>query len=114
MTTKPSPSQTEKKSGGIIRVKKMTRSFSIVPDSLIMDKKLRIDTRLLLGYLGGRPGGWEPHVGQLCRAIGLTDWAWRQIKDELKQNKIMIEFECQSRGATGFQWVMEIDLSRYF
>ena len=100
--------------GSIIRVKKRAKSFSIVPDALIQDKSLRIDTRLWLAYVGGRPEGWEPRVGQTCRAIGMTDWAWRQIKEDLLKHKILTEFECTSVGAAGFKWVMEIDLDRYF
>lgn len=112
MSTKP-PSK-PKGRGAIIRVKKRAKSFSIVPDLLIQDKRLRIDSRLWLAYVGGRPDGWAPAVGQTCRAIGLTDWAWRQIKEELLQQKILTEFECISVGADGFKWVMEIDLDRYF
>lgn len=100
--------------GAIIRVKRRAKVFSIVPDRLITDKSLKAETRLLLAYLAGRPEGWEPNVGQLCRAVGLTDWGWRQIKKELFAKKILTKFKCQSLGSAGFKWVIEVDLTLYF
>lgn len=65
-----------------IRIKKAP--FSVVPDSIMEDKRMRLDTRLVLGWLIGRPNDWVVHVGYVQYTLGLSERRWVTIRKELQ------------------------------
>jgi len=60
------------------------RSFSAIPDDILQDTRMRTETRLVLGWLIGRPDGWEVRVGHVQRTLGLTRPRWVKVRKELE------------------------------
>jgi len=67
-----------------IRVTKR-RSFSAIPDDILEDVRMRPETRLVLGWLIGRPDGWEVRVGHVRRTLGLTERRWAKARNEMEE-----------------------------
>lgn len=61
------------------------RAFSAVPDDILTDKNLSIEARAVLSFIVGRPEGWNYYVGQICRAMGVSETRWRRIRAEMQQ-----------------------------
>lgn len=99
--------------GAIVRLRRPENKFGIVPDSIFLDLALRLESRLLLGWLAGRPSEWQPRVGQLCSALGLTDYTWRKVSAELRAAGVLNQ-ERRSLGRGQLEWSLIIDLSRYY
>ena len=49
------------------------RSFSVVPDDILLDKRMSLRARLVLGWMVGRPEGWIFSVRQMQMALGMTE-----------------------------------------
>lgn len=60
------------------------RSFSAIPDDILEDTRMRPETRLVLGWLIGRPDGWEVRVGYVQRVLGLTKPRWAKARKEME------------------------------
>lgn len=67
-----------------IRVQRRQAPFSVIPDYVLEDTRMRPDTRLVLGWLIGRPDGWEVRVGVVQRKIGLSERRWVTVRKELE------------------------------
>ena len=65
-----------------ITVKKR-QPFSVIPDSILEDTRMRPETRLVLGWLIGRPDGWEVRVSYLQHTLGLTKPRWAKARKEM-------------------------------
>ncbi|MEJ6001049.1 hypothetical protein [Paucibacter soli] len=98
---------------GAIKIKRPTANYSIVPDSILVDGALSLDARLVLAYLAGRPANWTPLVSDICGRLKVTDWGWRRIRRELIAAGVMRHTR-ESRGYQQLEWVLEVDLERYF
>lgn len=48
------------------------RAFSAIPDDILQDTRMRTETRLVLGWLIGRPDGWEVRVKHVQHILGLS------------------------------------------
>ncbi|MBA4340883.1 MAG: hypothetical protein C0423_01890 [Methylibium sp.] len=98
--------------GAIIRVKRIDHGFGLVPDRVFQDKTISLKARVLVAYLYGRPIGWTPVVSALCGTLGITDFTWRSVKEELEGAGMVVSHQCN--GADGrFVWELVFDLSRY-
>lgn len=60
------------------------RPFSAVPDDVLTDKRLSLAARAALAYIIGRPDGWHYYVAQIRSALGVSDAAWRRIREEMR------------------------------
>lgn len=67
-----------------IKVRKR-RTWSAIPDDILQDKTLSLDTRAVLGWMIGRPDGWIIRIGPMLGALGLTKHIWSRIRGELQR-----------------------------
>ena len=67
----------------VVKIQKR-RAFSAVPDDILEDTRMRTETRLVLGWLVGRPNGWEVRVGHVQRMLGLTRPRWVKARKEME------------------------------
>jgi len=70
--------------GGTVKVTKR-RSFSAIPDDILEDKRMRTETRLVLGWLVGRPNGWIIRVRHVMAALGLSEGRWKTSRQEMEK-----------------------------
>lgn len=68
---------------GTVKIRKR-RSFSAIPDDILEDTRMRTETRLVLGWLIGRPDGWEVRVGHVQHVLGLSERRWVTVRKELE------------------------------
>ena len=66
-----------------VKIKK-SHAFSVIPDAILEDTRMRMETRLVLGWLIGRPDGWEVRVGHVQRKLGLSERRWVTVRKELE------------------------------
>jgi len=103
--------------GTIVRpIGRPVSGFSVVPDSILLDRKLSANCRLILSYITGKPPGWVACVSDICRQLGITDQQWRTAKRQLKDAGI-IPADHPKRlggGVNKFTWVLDILLERYW
>ena len=52
------------------------RSFSVVPDDILLDKRMSLRARLVLGWMVGRPEGWIFSVRQMQVEHGADPALW--------------------------------------
>ena len=67
-----------------IKVRKR-RSFSAIPDDILEDNRMRTETRLVLGWLIGRPDGWEVRVGHVQKTLGISEGRWKTSRREMEK-----------------------------
>jgi len=63
---------------------KKRRAFSAIPDDILEDTRMRPETRLVLGWLIGRPDGWEVRISYVQRVLGLTKPRWTKARKEME------------------------------
>ena len=68
---------------GSLKIQKR-RSFSVVPDYVLEDRRMRPETRLVLAWLIGRPDGWEVRVRQVINVLGLSRDRWSRARREMQ------------------------------
>jgi len=79
------------------------RSFSAIPDDILEDTRMRTETRMVLGWLIGRPDGWEVRVGHVQRTLGLTRPRWVKVRKELEVYGFLLQI--RKRDGNGhFVW----------
>jgi len=79
------------------------RSFSAIPDDILQDTRMRTETRLVLGWLIGRPDGWEVRVGHVQRTLGLTRPRWVKVRKELEAYGFLLQIR-KRNGNGHFVW----------
>lgn len=87
--------------------------FGRVPHSVLSDRSLSHSSRLVVAHLIGKKEGWIPVVSELMSTLGLTDFGWRSIRDELKAANIITGQHKKSFGRGLIAWELEVDLRRY-
>ena len=91
-------------------------SFSVVPDSVLIDTSLSPTARLILAYVVGKPDGWVVCVTDVCKQLGLTNSQWRTARDNLRKAGV-IPADHPKRVGGGphkFTWVLDLMLERYY
>ena len=74
-----------------------------VVDLRIFKLKLSPTARLVLGWVAGRPPGWDFRLGYMLHCVNLGEPQWRRARLELIKNG----FFCQSKRSLGrgkFVW----------
>jgi len=86
----------------VVRIQKR-RSFSAIPDDILEDTRMRTETRLVLGWLIGRPDGWEIRVGFIQYKLGLSRGRWATTRKEMEKFGYLQTKRWQKIDGT-FQW----------
>lgn len=79
------------------------RSFSAIPDDILEDKRMRTETRLVLGWLIGRPDGWIVRVRHVMAVLGLTEGRWKTSRREMEKYGYLQQVRTQTADGI-FQW----------
>ncbi len=79
------------------------RSFSAIPDDILEDTRMRTETRLVLGWLIGRPDGWEVRVSHVQRVLGLSRPRWVKVRKELEAFGFLLQIRRRD-GNGHFVW----------
>lgn len=64
---------------------------------------MRPETRLVLGWLIGRPDGWEVRISYLQRVLGLTKPRWAKARKEMEACGYLEQFRRKAANGT-FVW----------
>lgn len=84
-----------------------SRPFAVIPDDILEDTKLSLDTRLVLGWMVSRPNGWVIKIGHMCTVLGISDYVWRRQRDEMQLRGYYRQW--YSRNAQGqIDWHREV------
>ena len=59
--------------------------FSVVPDYILEDKRMRPETRLVLAWLIGRPNDWKIQLSYMMFRLGLSRDRWNRARREMQQ-----------------------------
>lgn len=87
--------------------------FGRVPNSVFADRSLSAGSKLVVAHLIGKPDGWIPVVSEITSTLGLTDFSWRTIRNQLKEKKIITDQIRKSFGRGLIAWELVVDLRRY-
>lgn len=82
---------------GNAKVRLSLPEFSRFPTAVLLDLRLSLDTRAVLGWALGRPNGWNFRIGHMCHTLGISDKKWPRIRDEMVAAGYL--FVSQKRGA---------------
>lgn len=88
--------------GSTVKIRKR-RSFSAIPDDILEDKRMRTETRLVLGWLIGRPDGWIVCVRHVMTVLGLSEGRWKTSRREMEKYGYLQQVRNQTREGT-FAW----------
>lgn len=84
-----------------------SRPFAVIPDDILEDTKLSLDTRLVLGWMVSRPNGWIIKIGHMCTVLGISEYVWRRQRDEMQLRGYYRQW--YSRNAQGqIDWHREV------
>lgn len=94
--------------GHEITVARKENNFSIISNKILEDTRMRTETRLVLGWLLGRPPGWRVQIWHVKKTLGLSDDRWRTTRKDLQKNG----FYCATcrRGKDG-KWIWRASVS---
>lgn len=81
--------------------------YTVVQDSVLEDKRMRPETRLVLAWLLGRPNNWIVYVGHVQRTLGLSPNRWARARKEMQKAGYLVQRrERLSNGR--YKWVHEV------
>ncbi len=69
--------------GDGIVIRKRQR-YSSISDLVLEDKRISLRARLVLAWMLGRPDGWIIYVGHMQRVLGVSEYVWVSIRNELE------------------------------
>lgn len=90
-----------------IQVRRRLPRFGQVPDAILEDKSMSLETRAVLGYLVGRSDGFSTAVGRLCFVLGIKDARWRRIRREMEAAGYFLQIKDRRADGTYF-WRNEV------
>lgn len=93
-------------SSGAIALKKR-RSWSSVPDDVLEDTRISLRARAVLGWMLGRPAGWDLYIGHMRHVLDMSEHVWISVRAELER----VGYYTQSRGrdaAGKIVWAREV------
>lgn len=108
--------ENSKNQGNRIKVHR-GRAFSQVPDDILTNKNMSPTARLTLGYLVGRCSDWVFYVGQVRRALGLSQGLWTKVRREMEAEGYLKQTrrhrgknDKELLGHARGQWIWEIEV----
>lgn len=78
--------------------------FSHVPDAILENKLLSLDTRAVLGWLVGRPEGWTIRVEWMRARLGISEFQWKRIKNEMARRGYFTQEKRRAKDGK-IEWV---------
>lgn len=85
-----------------------TEHWGSVPEALLEDSRLSLDTRSVASWLAIKPHGWQIRVAPLCHRLGVGRDRWRRIAKELEATRRLRRKRIQLEGGK-WGWVFEFD-----
>lgn len=82
--------------------------WGAVPESLLEDKRLSVDSRAVAAWLATKPACWEVMVAPLCLRLGIGRDKWRRIARELEAAGYLRRSRRQNTDGT---WGWKLDFS---
>jgi len=83
------------------------RKWSAVPDDVLEDIRLSLRARAVLGWMLGRPDGWEIQIEHMLRVLGLTEFVWAAIRTELQQAGYYRQIRVRQANGT-ITWIKDV------
>lgn len=83
------------------------RKWSAVPDDVLEDIRLSLRARAVLGWMLGRPDGWEIQIEHMLRVLGLTEFVWAAIRTELQQAGYYRQTRVRQANGT-ITWIKDV------
>lgn len=77
--------------------------YAKIPQSVLCNKCLSLEARLVLGWLIGRPSGWILNIGHMTNELGITEQKWRRIRNELISGGFFNQQKKKTKNGT-YQW----------
>lgn len=96
----------EKNSTVKIKIKK-GESFVAIPERILTDSAISTHARLVLIYMIGKPDGWELHVWQIQRALGITQSGWQTARRQLQIRGYLNQTKQRAKNGDFF-WEIEV------
>lgn len=97
-------------SGGVVQVQHFAR-FGAVPESLLEDSRLDLDSRTVAAWLAVKPAGWQISIKNLRQRLARIDKKilgkdrWQRIAQELESAGYLFRKKINGKGG---QWVWHI------
>ncbi len=93
--------------GGVVRVTHRTR-WGSVPEALLEDEHLALDSRAVAAWLAVKPAGWQVSVQALQIRLQVRKDRWQRIASELEAAGYLIR---EKRQGAGGKWVWNIEFN---
>ncbi len=93
-----------------IKPRKLTDSYSIVPNAFIQNDKISGLSRIVGIYLSSLPQGWIPRPTQLQKHFNFGDSVWRKVSKELREFGYL---RLQKGGNTSGGSCLEFDITGF-
>lgn len=90
-----------------IQVRRRLPRFGQVPDAILENRSISLETRAVISYLVGRSDGFRISVGSLCRLLGIKDARWRRIRREMEAARHFLQSRRRNADGT-FTWTNEV------
>lgn len=90
-----------------IKIRRLTESYSIVPNSFAQSEKLSMESIAVGVYLNSLPADWIPRPVQIQKHFNFGDRVWRKISKELRQFGYL---RLEKGGNTGGGTHLEFDI----
>jgi hypothetical protein len=95
----------------MIRRGKHRKNFTVLPNAMLEDRSMSIDTRGMMAYLLSRPDDWEVRHDALCRTLSVTSERLRRMIREGLEAGYITRDEAQPRDTlnrfTSYDYVVE-------
>jgi len=94
-----------------IKIRRLTESYSIVPNSFAQSEKLSMESIAVGVYLNSLPADWIPRPVQIQKHFNFGDRVWRKISKELREFGYL---RLEKGGNTGGGTHLEFDIRGFY
>lgn len=93
--------------GGVVRVTRRSR-WGSVPEALLEDQRLALDSRAVAAWLAVKPAGWQVSVQALRIRLQVRKDRWQRMAGELEAAGYLIR---EKRQGAGGKWIWNIEFN---
>lgn len=91
-----------------------SRRFGVVPDSVLEDQTLSLETRAVAAWLAGRSDGFEIRVEAMrTRFLGVSEKRWRSIRKDMEVKGWWRSSKAPTGPRGRFEWTHEFSLEGF-
>lgn len=90
--------------GGVIRTTCPTGRWGAVPEKLLEDERLSLDSRLVAAWLATRPEGWTIVISALRQRLKIGKDKWLRIAQELVAAGYVTRRKMSGQSRGRFEW----------